>query len=312
MVNGVWDAILEVLFMAQSYRLGRSREQTGAGASMRPIATPRHPALVPMHPRPPHIVILPALGVAGSYYRPLQAALQERLGATTSVVEPPGPGGWSARLLAQVRHGYPELVQDITREVQAQRGADAGRPVLLLGHSLGGHAALVAATRLPAEVAGIALVACGTPWWGAWPAAQQGRLRRMIRTVGLASALLPWYPGHLLGFGGDQPRRLMRDWSVLAHSGRLARIPGLAADAPGFARLDLPLLSVNLAGDDYAPVSATEHLLAEFPALRRSAVTLDDEALRGLPGARRHVAWIRKPRSVVEQVAGWWAALPGA
>ena len=103
-----------------------------------------------MNPNPPHIVVLPALGVAGGYYRPLQEALQDRLGATTSVVEPPGPGGWSARLLAQVRHGYPELVQDITREVRSRRAHHAAQPVLLLGHSLGGHAALVAATRWPA------------------------------------------------------------------------------------------------------------------------------------------------------------------
>jgi predicted alpha/beta hydrolase len=252
-----------------------------------------------------HILVLPALGIPSGYYRPLAEALAPALQAEVDVLSMPGPGNWAQRLSAAVLFGYPELVDMVCDRVRQQRAVHPQQAQLLLGHSLGGHAALVAASRLGDALAGIALVASGTPWWGAWPAQQQGRLKKMITAVDLISRCLPWYPGSIFGFGGDQPRRLMRHWSVLARTGVLANIPGLGLDAARFADVRLPVLAANLAGDDYAPSSATDHLLSAFPGLLPELVLLDPAWQRSLPAARRHVAWVRQPAEVVELVGEW-------
>lgn len=257
----------------------------------------------------PCIFVLPALGVAPGYYAPLADALRLAMQAEVSVLPQRAPQTWAQKLFGSVHYGYPEMVQDICAAVTQARAEQPGRAVLLLGHSLGGHGALLAATRLDSLVSGIALVACGTPYWGAWPEDGRPRLRKLIGYVDILSRLLPWYPGHWVGFGGDQPRRLMRHWCALATTGILANVPGFRQDAQRFAHLRLPVLSVNVQGDDLAPSGATEHLLAQFPNLERERQTLDDERTRGVAPSKRHFAWIRQPGETVRLIQDWAKAI---
>ena len=254
------------------------------------------------------IFVLPALGVAPGYYALLVQAL-EQLPAQVSVLAPESPQRWRQRLLGQVQVGYGDMVARIVAAVHASRTQDPQRPVVLLGHSLGGHFALAAAARLGRALHGVALVASGTPHWGAWPAAEQARLRRGIGTIGVVNALLPWYPGAWLGFGGHQSRRLMHDWGVLARTGRLASVNGLQADAAAFATLTTPVLSLRVEGDHLAPPAATDHLLAEFPQLEHQARTLSATLLPGVPRLRRHFAWCRHPASVMPDLRHWLQSL---
>lgn len=255
----------------------------------------------------PCIFVLPALGVAPGYYAPLAEALRQAMQAEVSVLAQRAPSTWMEKLGGTMRYGYPEMVQDICASVREARAKQPERHVLLLGHSLGGHGALLAAARLGSAVSGIALVACGTPYWGAWPEAGQARFRKLIGYVNLLSRALPWYPGNWVGFGGDQPRRLMRHWCTLARTGVLTNIEGFGHDAPLLQALKLPVLSINVQGDDLAPPGATDHLLAQFPNVERGRQTLDDERTRSLAPSRRHFAWIRQPEPVVRLVQDWAA-----
>ncbi len=251
------------------------------------------------------IIVLPALGIAAGYYGPLVEQLRQALSADVNVLPLRAPQTWLERLSGSLHYGYPELVAEICQRVTEQRARHPDQRVLLLGHSLGGQAAMVAATRLGPALSGIALVACGTPYWGAWPADQQQHLRKLIRTVDIVTRLLPWYPGNLLGFGGHQPRRLMRQWCSFANTGSMASIEGLLPDAVNFGRLRLPVLAINVQGDRLAPPSATDNLLEPFVQVSSERQTLDDERLRAMPPARRHIAWIRQPAGVVRLVSDW-------
>ena len=102
------------------------------------------------------VLVLPALGVPAAYYAPLAEGLSQR-GHTVAAVDHRGNGGSSVRVRRGVDFGYASLVED-TRIVLRS----ATPPVFVLGHSLGGHVAALAAAEGD-TLAGIALVASGTP-----------------------------------------------------------------------------------------------------------------------------------------------------
>lgn len=253
----------------------------------------------------PLILVLPALGVAPGYYEPLMAGLREQLQAQVIALPTPQPKNWRERLGGRVKYGYAELVRDACVSASELQSQHPGRPLLLLGHSLGGHVALLAATHLGDSLSGIMLVASGVPYWRVWPRQQRLPTWVAIATLRFLSWLLPWYPGDLLGFGGSQSRRLMRDWSLLARTGSMQGLRGLSAEVAALDRLALPLLSISVPGDLFAPASATDHLLLACPRVKRSHVALDDTQLLALRPGRRHIAWIRRPDAVLREIKTW-------
>jgi predicted alpha/beta hydrolase len=262
-----------------------------------------------MNAAPPAFLLLPALGVPARFYASLAEALAQRFGGVAETLDWPVPRTLADRLGGRPAVGYRELLQHVGERAHALTAA--GAPVLLLGHSLGGHVGLLAAAQPGARIAGVVLVACGTPHWGAWPPASRGRMRLGITVIDTISRLLPWYPGRWIGFGGDQPRRLMRDWSALARSGDFSGMTGLA-DAEAQLRAAAPaVLALSVEGDDYAPPSATDALLAKLPRADIERAVFTTPTLKSLPPARRHVAWLREPAPVVEQLVRWRGAADG-
>lgn len=251
----------------------------------------------------PIFLCLPAMGVEARFYRGFARSLQERTGAIAMTCDLLSRGG--ARKQAG-NFGYREIVEEqIPRLVADARRRHPG-PIILCGHSLGGQLALLAAGLMHEPPDALVLVAAGTAHYAAWPASERRRARAFVNLVASAARILPWYPGDLLGFGGDQPRRLMRDWAFNARTGRY-RMEGSAHDqatiASQVAMLRLPLLSIGLMGDRVAPEGAQEELLAHANAADVVRVHIDDRRL-GSPW-RRHFQWAREPARVVETIAQW-------
>lgn len=262
-----------------------------------------------MNAAAPAFLLLPALGVPARHYTALAEALARRFGGAAETLDWPVPQTLADRLGGRPAVGYRELLRQVGDRARAL-GA-TGAPVLLLGHSLGGQLGLLAAAQPGARIGAVVLVACGTPHWGAWPAASRGRMRLGITVIDTLSRLLPWYPGRWIGFGGDQPRRLMRDWSALARSGDFSGMTGLADAEAQLRAAAPPVLALSVEGDDYAPPSATDALLAKLPRAAIERAVFATPTLQSLPPARRHVAWLREPAPVVEHVVRWLAAAGG-
>tara|TARA_R110002020_G_scaffold112746_5_gene259327 strand:+ start:4113 stop:4574 length:462 start_codon:yes stop_codon:yes gene_type:complete len=133
-----------------------------------------------------------------------------------------------------------------------------------------------------------------------------------VAAIRAAAALLPWYPGQFLGFGGTQPRRLMRDWGHNASTGQY-RMEGSARDArtlrEELARVRLPVLSISLADDPLAPAGAVDELLSLLPQARIEGQLL------ARPGQvnpwRRHFTWARAPDEIASRIAIWAARQAG-
>lgn len=116
--------------------------------------------------------------------------------------------------------------------------------------------AALSLVHVATEIDGLILVAAGTAHWRAW--AGQGALRAwlLVQAIRLAATVLPFYPGRRLGFGGNQPRALMRDWIRNATSGHYALHRSPIDYEAALQSVESALLAINLEGDAVAPLAA--------------------------------------------------------
>lgn len=243
----------------------------------------------------PVVLVAPAMGIGSRYYRPVVEAFEER--------------GWAARTVS--RRGFePDLprasrahdwsyadeVGDLADAVAAARAEDPVRPVLLLGHSLGGQLGVAhQLTREPAD--GLVTVGGCLPHHRNYP-------RAGLHVAAMGALVVPVLTtlfGHLPrpAFGGPGARTLMREWARMAVTGR--------TPFPSERPVTTPSLVVTLEGDRLAPASAVDAFadrLFDVRTLTRWTYRTVDVP----PGASNdHVAWVRSPGPVVDRVVAWWA-----
>lgn len=292
------------LSLREAWQPGRGADAPARAAPALTVAA-RFGAEAPA-PGAPVLLVLPAMGVAAGFYDRFGAALAEAVGSSVWLVDLPGQG--SSPLRARrgddfgyadvVDHGLPALVDEVQRQLP-------GRPVFLVGHSLGGQLALLALEHLGPRIAGLVLLASGTAHAGAWPRALRWRAWGLVLPVTLAARLLPWFPGARLGFGGDQARRWMRDWSHNSRHGgyRLHARGGREARAPDLRAVTTPVLALQIHGDPVAPWEAAQALLALLPR-----APVHQRPMRGVLADapwKRHFSWARQPAEAVRLAGAW-------
>jgi predicted alpha/beta hydrolase len=254
----------------------------------------------------PAVLFLPALGVPLHYYRPLLAEWAER-GYRVFGLELRGmPQSSSADVRANDFGYVHALALDIPAAIDA---AGLEPPLLLAGHSLGGQLALLYAAAHPEQVRAVVTIASGSSHHGAFPTrAARAKRRGQMAVVRAVIGTLGWFPGHLLGFGGRQPRTMIADWSHEGRSGRFV-IAGSTADHEAeLAALDAPVLMLTLDGDRIVPRHSSDHLAARLLSARIDTVHVHRS--RGDGAAFDHFRWARRtPRAVLDPVTAWLAGL---
>lgn len=252
--------------------------------------------IAPAQPRA-RLLWLPALGVAARHYLPLAHALAAH-GIAVHLHEWRGNGSSSLRPSRERDWGYAELLGlDLPVSMDA---VPDDAPLWLGGHSLGGQLACCLAGQHRQRVAGLALVASGTPYWRSFPAPRRWLLP-------LAYRFLPWLAkrqgvlhGRRLGFGGTEARSLIADWAAVGRSGRYAA-PGTSLDLEtGMAALEVPVQAVAMADDWLGPTSSLHALLAHMPRARAHVTVLDQSALQVRAD---HFSWMRAPEAVASRLA---------
>ncbi|MFY1672729.1 alpha/beta fold hydrolase [Plantactinospora sp. WMMB334] len=247
----------------------------------------------------PAVVLWPAMGVPARFYRPFALALTAA-GLAVHVVDLRGTGASSPRPGRASRYGYHQLVTDVPAVGEALRTRLAGRPVLLLGHSLGAHLCLLhLATTGGPGIAGVVVVAAGLAYWRSYPPVRGLVTLAQTQGVAAAAALLGVWPGW--GFGGRQARGVISGWAYTARNGRYPPLGGIDPN-PGLAELRTPVLAVSVEGDDYVPAFGLDHLcgtLVSAPVERVHYTAAE-------AGARlNHFRWVRSGEPLARRVAGF-------
>jgi predicted alpha/beta hydrolase len=245
------------------------------------------------------ILAIPAMGVRGDFYANLSTRFR-RGGLGLAICDLRGNGDSTVRASRKSDFGYQEMTElDLAAAMDSLAESFPGTPVFLLGHSLGGHVAALYAGCHPYRCAGLILVASGTPYFRNWDLPRGLWILAQIEAASWLARLLGFFPGRLFGFGWREARRLMLQWRRLAWTGKFQGGSWLAAAESALGAVSLPILSLRIQGDDWAPAKAVAHLAAKFAACRTEFMTLPH------PGhGSAHFDWIDYPEAA-ETVEAW-------
>jgi len=208
-----------------------------------------------------------------------------------------GLGSSSLRAGRHSDWGYREV---LTLDLPACEAAIAnvlpGLPRIVGGHSLGGQLASCRLALAPDSASQLWLVASGVPYWRTFPLRNAWWLPTAYQAMRSLAILCGKLPGRRLGFGGEEARSLIRDWTTTGLTGRYAAA-GVDVDLESaLARVDVPIRAVNMRRDWLAPESSLRALLAKMPRAPARVAVLDEVA----PGVHAdHYAWMKQPRATV-------------
>jgi predicted alpha/beta hydrolase len=259
--------------------------------------------------RAPVVLLLaPAMGVPAAFYTAFAESLED-YGVSVRVLELPGQGESPRRAQRGDDYGYREVVEElIPGSILAARRERPDARIVLAGHSLGGQLATVACAEAAPMLDGLVLIAAGTAHWRRWPRRSRLRAWLTVHAISGIAALLPWYPGDRMGFGGAQCRRFMRDWRHNARTGGYVLEGSVRTEGVLQTQLQqvrLPVLALPVRGDAIAPEGAVTELLGHLPSARVRRIELNGNTAH--TPWKRHFSWAKKPAGVQDALLEWLA-----
>jgi predicted alpha/beta hydrolase len=250
------------------------------------------------------VVCLPAMGVPARKYH----ALIEQIaacGINAACIDLRGHGHSSVRASRQCDFSYAEIIEDDTAvAVSALSELCPETRILLMGHSLGGQMAALALARSPTTADGLILTASSTVYYKRWPNPKRWGLLILTQLAVLISRCVGYFPGRRLGFAGREARGVVRDWAYSARNGKYNLSASTFDYESALAALNVPVLEINFSDDDFAPKSATHHLLQKMSSLSKLASYELSGADLGLKKAD-HFNWMKQPEKVNETIVCW-------
>lgn len=254
----------------------------------------------------PVVLVMAALGAPARLYQNLAAALAER-GCNVALLEQRGHGESVLRASRESDWGFSDVLgNDLPAVFDWIEKQAPGAPLYLLGHSLGGHYSAIMAGRCPERIAGVIVVATGSPWWRAFDGKFRFQIRLLVNLLPFITLLAGYYPGKQMGFGDREARTLMADWRDLAIDNTyVARGLKEKLDA-NISRFTGPVLSVRLADDPFAPERAMRAVTDKFA---NGVVTEKVISAEELGDRADHFRWAKQGSVVAGVVADWLAAL---
>ena len=244
---------------------------------------------------------LPAMGVPAKYYLPLAEALAVD-GIAVALHEWRGIGSSDRRAGRNSDWGYRQLLEaDLAAGMREARARWPQATCCLGGHSLGGQLACLYASLHRDELASLALVASGAPYWRNFA---YGPL--ILAGLALAAPLaksLGYLPGRRIGFGGNEAAGVIADWSRSGRTGCYAARGMPVNFEREFASLRVPVLALRLRDDWLAPERSLQWLLDKMPCTLQRVGVIAPDRLAGL--AADHFSWMKAPDAIAGQIAQW-------
>ena len=248
-------------------------------------------------------LVLPALGVSSRFYERFARRLATA-GLTAVTADLRGQGESLPVPRRGDGHGYRDIVEiDLPRVVQEVANHFPGRPIWLVGHSLGGQLALVFAGLNSTTIAGVAVIATGSAWHGGFAGSRRVRNLLLSQLVAIISRSAGVWRGDVFGFGGRQSTVLMRDWAAQVRTGRYAARGSKIDYEAGLAQVVTPVLLVDVEGDTLAPPGCVDHLISKIP--RAPVERWNYTQAMAASHCLTHFSWAKQSPDLAEHVAAW-------
>ncbi len=194
-------------------------------------------------------VLLPAaMGVRQDFYFPFAGWLREQ-GFSAVAFDYRGIGRSAPATLRGFEASLRDWAEDYNAVLRWAKGQSPGKPVYVVGHSLGGQ--LLGILPDVGLLDGIVTIAAGSGYWRE----NAAPLRRWVWPfwfvlVPLSVRLFGYFPGRRLGRIGDVPKSVMLEWRRWCLDEDY--LVGALGDGArgGFARVGCPMLSLSFADDE--------------------------------------------------------------
>lgn len=255
------------------------------------------------------LVFTPAMGARASYYHGLAQELAGR-GLCVFVADLRGIGSSSVRAGRDVDFGYHELISlDLPAVIASARRFCPTTPLVLVGHSIGGHISAMYAGIHPGEIQALVLIATGTSFFENWSVPKRMGILAMATLTRLITAAFGYFPGRYFGFFGREARRLMHEWRTLTMTGRFEVTGSVHDFEERLLRVKLPVLAISFPGDVFAPEEAVKHFMGKMPLTEVAYRHIQPREL----GARslNHFRWAKYPAPVANVISQWLLETPG-
>ncbi|WP_367390345.1 alpha/beta fold hydrolase [Lewinella sp. LCG006] len=254
------------------------------------------------------IICLPALGVRASYYHDFAQALSEQAFHVVTI-DWRGHGHSNLRAGRSIDFGYEELVNDLQELLDYVENWFSVMPVYVVGHSLGGQIASLCAARYPGLIQGLVLIASCSVYYKGWEGLGAWRVWLAAKLFHPISKIVGYFPGRSIGFGDREARKVMHDWCYNGLYGKYRLAGSLFDYEAALQKMETPSLAISIAGDELAPIKATENLVKKFanttPQMplngRIHLVLWQDENGQGY----NHFNWAKQPQEIIHQITSW-------
>ncbi len=236
------------------------------------------------------VVIGAAFGVPQGFYARFAQWLAEQ-GWAVSTFDYRGQGASLHGPMRAVRADLHDWARDYDAVIAHAAEALPGRPLLLVGHSLG--AQLPGLLQEKHRVAGLLAVAAGSGYWRQ----NAPRLRRLMPffwhvLVPASVRLCGYFPGRRLRAVGDLPREVALQWRRWClHPRYSVGAEGPAAER-SYAEVRFPVHAWSMVDDEMMTLAGTEALLALYANAPRAIERIAPQDV----GARRigHFGFFRE------------------
>lgn len=250
---------------------------------------------------------LPAMGVKAAYYKPLALSLSNK-GYDVMLCDLRGQGT-SNQSLPKAKFGYMEILElDLPAIVITARRLFLNKKRVFLGHSLGGHLSLLHAATRPDAVDAVAIIASGSVYHKAYKFPQNLKIWLGTQSSILVSTICGYFPGHKIGFGGRQPKRIMQDWAYQGRTGRFVPMGSHLNYEAAMRELDCPVFACSIDKDKYSPHSATNHLIGKVSKADITCVKYTPS--KSITKNIDHFRWVKHNAEIVDELCDWaeqWA-----
>jgi predicted alpha/beta hydrolase len=251
----------------------------------------------------PVLVILPALGVKGSYYRNVaQHFAAHHYHVVT--IDHRGHGHSSVRPSSSSDFGYREQIELEYAEIfRIIKNIFSQSKIVIIGHSLGGQMGSMFIGRYTELADAIILNAsCSTYHKGWGPVAGKG-LYLFALFCRAISKILGYYPGNRIGFGNVEAAGVMRDWQHTATNGKFAAHGSAFDYEKSMANCVKPVLGITYEGDTSAPPLALKYLTSKFKNAPVRLLHL--KPTDTIQKKYNHYSWAREPHLSFSVIDNW-------